>query len=440
MPDRLPLRCLLVVPLLAVCACATEDRFAPPDPSLIDRAEMERVLGTLAADDIRGRRAFSVDAERAAEFLAREFAAAGIGSAPDAEGHLQRFNVRSITPDQVSVTIDGAPIEAPRVGSRLSSESLSWSTGDASVIVVGPDAEVRSAVFAGFRGSGNTLMLVNEAHAQFFNQIANGFLSGANRTLEPGGSNLIMVLSNAGAAAAYSVEASATAAEETLVNVVGVIPGRRTDEIVLFSAHYDHIGIRPPVDGDSIANGANDDASGTAAVVALARYYAQRGTPERTIMFAAFTAEEGSGFGSQHFSRQLNPDHVVAMFNIEMIGKPAVEGPNTAWITGFDRSSFGSILQDAVDGTEYEFYADPYPDQNLFYRSDNATLARLGVPAHSISTTPIDVDADYHQVSDEISTLDLNHVTNTIRAIAMGAESIVTGTDTPTRVDPATVN
>ena len=146
------------------------------------------------------------------------------------------------------------------------------------------------------------------------------------------------------------------------------------------------------------------------------------------------------GYGSQYFSTQLDPDRIVAMFNIEMIGKPAVEGPNTAWITGFERSDFGSLLQEAVEGTEYSFYADPYPDQNLFYRSDNATLARLGVPAHSISTTPIDVDPDYHQVSDHVETLDIAHMTNTIRAIAMGAERIVAGDATPTRVDPAKVN
>jgi len=162
--------------------------------------------------------------------------------------------------------------------------------------------------------------------------------------------------------------------------------------------------------------------------------------PERTILFAAFTAEEGGGYGSKYFSRQLNPDEIVAMFNIEMIGKPAVSGPNTAWVTGFDKSSFGELLQKAVKGTEYEFYADPYPDQNLFYRSDNATLARLGVPAHSISTTPIDVDKDYHKASDEVSTLDLAHMTNTIKAIAAAATGMISGEDTPTRVDPANVN
>jgi len=226
--------------------------------------------------------------------------------------------------------------------------------------------------------------------------------------------------------------------EYELANVVGIIEGNRADQIVLFSAHYDHVGLRPGGE-DTIANGANDNASGTTAVIELARYFRGRPRPERTLMFVAFTAEEGGGLGSRHFSEQLDPGAIVAMFNIEMIGKPAVSGPNTAWITGYDRSSFGAILSQAVEGTNYEFYPDPYPQQNLFYRSDNATLARLGVPAHTISTTPIDVDPDYHRVSDEVETLDLDHMTNTIRAIALAAQTIVSGAATPTRVDPETV-
>ncbi|MCH7825754.1 MAG: M20/M25/M40 family metallo-hydrolase [Acidobacteria bacterium] len=231
---------------------------------------------------------------------------------------------------------------------------------------------------------------------------------------------------------------AAPAEEYELANVVGMISGNRSEEFVLFSAHYDHIGIRPGGE-DMIANGANDNASGTTAVIELARYFKGRPKPERTLLFVAFTAEERGGFGSRHFSEQLDPDQIVAMFNIEMIGKPAVSGPNTAWITGFERSSFGEILQQAVEGTPYEFYADPYPDQNLFLRSDNATLARLGVPAHTISTTPIDVDPDYHQVTDHVETLDLDHMTDTIRAIAMAGATIVSGEATPTRVDPDSV-
>ena len=230
--------------------------------------------------------------------------------------------------------------------------------------------------------------------------------------------------------------AEADETEYELSNVVGMITGKRTDEFVVFSAHYDHIGIRPGGD-DVIANGANDNASGTTAVIELARYFNSQPTPERTLLFVAFTGEESGGLGSRYFSEQLDPDNIVAMFNIEMIGKPAVSGPNTAWITGFERSSFGEILQRAVEGTRYEFYADPYPDQNLFFRSDNATLAQLGVPAHSISTTPIDVDRDYHQVTDHVDTLDLDHMTETIRAIAMAGGTIISGAETPTRVDPS---
>ena len=218
-------------------------------------------------------------------------------------------------------------------------------------------------------------------------------------------------------------------------NVVGVISGRRRHEMVLFSAHYDHVGVGQGVDGDSVFNGANDNASGTTAVIELARYFKAKGRPERTLVFAAFTAEEAGGFGSRYFSQQLDPGRIVAMFNIEMIGKPSAQGPNHAWITGFERSSLGTILQEAVAGTEFAFDPDPYPQENLFYRSDNATLARLGVPAHSFSTTPIDVDHDYHQVSDEVGTLDLDHMTNTIRAIARGAAPIIAGSATPTRVD-----
>ena len=122
------------------------------------------------------------------------------------------------------------------------------------------------------------------------------------------------------------------------------------------------------------------------------------------------------------------------MFNIEMIGKPSKWGQNSAFITGFERSDFGKILQKNLTGTTFNFYPDPYPDQNLFYRSDNASLARVGVPAHTISTDQIDIDKFYHTVGDEVSTLDMANITSTIRAIALSARTIVDGTDTPTRV------
>jgi Zn-dependent M28 family amino/carboxypeptidase len=127
------------------------------------------------------------------------------------------------------------------------------------------------------------------------------------------------------------------------------------------------------------------------------------------------------------------------MFNIEMIGKPSKWGTNNAFITGFERSDFGKILQKNLVGTPFQFQPDPYPEQDLFYRSDNATLARLGVPAHSISTDEIDIDKFYHTVNDEVETLNMANITSTIRALALSSRSIVSGEDTPTRIDKATV-
>jgi len=220
-----------------------------------------------------------------------------------------------------------------------------------------------------------------------------------------------------------------------LFNVAGMIPGKsKAKELVVFSGHYDHLGITKTVNGDSIANGADDDASGTTAMIALAKYYKALKNNERTLIFVAFTAEEIGGFGAKYFSGKLNPDEVVAMFNIEMIGKDSKFGKNTAFITGFDKSDFGKILQKNLAGTEFTFHPDPYPDQNLFYRSDNATLAALGVPAHTISTDKIDVDEFYHTVKDEYGTLDVENILSTIKAIAKSAITIVNGTDTPTRI------
>ncbi|RZK52749.1 MAG: M20/M25/M40 family metallo-hydrolase, partial [Hymenobacter sp.] len=208
-------------------------------------------------------------------------------------------------------------------------------------------------------------------------------------------------------------------------------------ENVIFSGHYDHLGIvKPAVNGDSIANGADDDASGTTAVVALAEYFKKRNDNARSLIFVAFTAEEIGGFGSQYFSRQLDPKNLVAMFNIEMIGKPAKFGPETAFITGYDKSDFGRLLQASLQGSRFRFEPDPYPEQNLFYRSDNATLAKLGVPAHTISTDQIPTDKRYHSVADEVSSLDVQNMTEVISAIARSASGIVAGRQTPTRVAP----
>ena len=130
----------------------------------------------------------------------------------------------------------------------------------------------------------------------------------------------------------------------------------------------------------------------------------------------------------------MDPATVMAMFNIEMIGTDSKWGKNSAYITGYEKSDFGKILQDNLKGSAFEFHPDPYPSENLFYRSDNATLARLGVPAHTISTSKMDSEKFYHTVDDEIGTLDTKNMTEIIKAIAVSSKSIVNGSSTPGRV------
>lgn len=218
-------------------------------------------------------------------------------------------------------------------------------------------------------------------------------------------------------------------------NVVGMLLGKsKPDEYVVFSAHYDHLGSKSYGD-DKVYNGANDDASGVTAVIALAKYFKELNNNERTIVFVTFTGEEVGGYGSSYFSKNIDANKVVAMFNIEMIGTESKWNKNSAYITGFEKSSFGTILPKNLKGSNFNFYPDPYPSQMLFYRSDNARLAKLGVPAHTISTSKMDDEPNYHQLSDEVNTLDIDNMTEIIKAIAISSQTIVNGTDTPTRVE-----
>ena len=223
--------------------------------------------------------------------------------------------------------------------------------------------------------------------------------------------------------------------EKPTNNVIGVLKGKsKPNEIVVFSAHYDHLGMRTEGD-DKVYNGANDDASGSTAVIALAKYFKEQNNNERTLVFVTFTGEETGGFGSAFFTKNINPEQVVAMFNIEMIGTESKWGKNSGYITGYEKSDFGEILQRNLKGTDFQFYPDPYPTEQLFYRSDNARLAAVGVPAHTISTSKMDSEPNYHQLSDEVSTLDLDNMTNFIKSIALSSQSIISGKDTPSRVE-----
>jgi hypothetical protein len=199
-------------------------------------------------------------------------------------------------------------------------------------------------------------------------------------------------------------------------NAIGILRGSsEPNEVILLTAHLDHLGIGPANTlGDTLYNGADDDASGTTAVLTLAHVLADAPRPKRTIVFAVFGSEEIGGFGNRAFLAHppVPLTQIVANLEFEMIGRPdPTVSPGTLWLTGFERSDLGPEL--AKHGAH--LVADPHPAQKFFRRSDNYALAQQGIVAHTVSS--FGLHKDYHQPSDEIGTIDFTHMTRAIASM-----------------------
>jgi hypothetical protein len=399
---------------------------------IINASEVSRIENVLASDSMLGRRTFTPSIDKAADFIADEFKKSGLKYFDGLTSYKQPFSMKKTTIVSASGNINGNAVDAGNIIAVTTDADLDFdeNSGFIKVIIRDTSNFFREA-FGLLKSHQKYLVLVDTSHANNFQR-----LKRFNRESFDDKAPVVFVLTNENPTT-YHFEIKNKITISSLSNVVGVLPGKsKKEEYVVFSAHYDHLGIgKPDASGDSIYNGANDDAAGTTAVIMLANYFSKLNNNERTLIFVTFTAEEIGGFGSQYFSKQIDPEKAVAMFNIEMIGTDSKWGNNSAYITGYEKSDFGKILQSNLEGTNFHFEPDPYPKQNLFYRSDNATLAALGVPAHTISTSKMDNEPNYHKQSDEIRTLDMNNMAEIIKAIALSSKTIVSGTDTPSRVE-----
>ncbi|NNF14405.1 MAG: M20/M25/M40 family metallo-hydrolase [Gemmatimonadetes bacterium] len=333
MPKHLPSATLLLATtalLLGACGGGgepTQDTVADEPQTRAQR--LERLLSTLAADSMEGRRTGTPGAHRAARFLAAELQSYGVEPAGD-DAFFQRIPLA-----RVAVTSAGSTFERL----RLASDDLDFDT-------LPPDRIV-----------------------------------------------------------------------DTEVNVVGVVRGTDpdvADEAVVVGAHYDHVGIGAAVDGDSIYNGADDDASGSVAVLEIARAFASGQAPRRTIVFLLSTGEEMGLLGTRWYLEDpvIPLERTVADLQIEMIGRPdsLAGGFGHAWLTGYERTTIGHQL--AAAGSP--IVPDPRPEQNFFFRSDNIAFARLGIPAHTLSS--FNLHADYHRPSDEVAAIDFDHMAALVEA------------------------
>ena len=209
-------------------------------------------------------------------------------------------------------------------------------------------------------------------------------------------------------------------------NLVGLIRGSDPalrDEAIVLGAHFDHLGVGTPVEGDSIYNGADDDASGVATVLAAARSLAAA-PPKRTVVVLLTSGEEYGVLGTQwYLERPAVPlASTVADLQVEMVGRPdTLLSAGKLWLTGFERSTMGEELSQAG----LPVVADPRPAFRFFERSDNIVFALRGIPAHTLSS--FGLHADYHQPSDQADRIDFDHLARAAELVSRAARVLAEG-------------
>lgn len=226
-------------------------------------------------------------------------------------------------------------------------------------------------------------------------------------------------------------------------NVIGLLRGRDpvlAKETVLVSAHYDHVGVRE-IGDDPIFNGANDDATGVAAMLEIADLVAMLNVPpRRSVLFVAFCGEELGLLGSRHFAEHpVRPlADIVAHVNLEMLGRPGPADPPSAWLPGSTRSDLVAWLAAANPGPSAVRFLDGTaigPEEGgAFDRADNYPLALKGVVAHTVAAGSI--DGLYHSPDDESDTIDYDRMAVIVRALTRGVLRLAEHDGRPAWSDP----
>ncbi len=394
----------------------------------------------LAGDALQGRGSATRDEAIAASYVAAQFLAYGLKPAPGMDGYLQTTNlVRQRAVGAPVLTVGGKPVMGVSVllASGGVSGKLTVFAGDdakdlpAGDIVMATSTKIApNALLRAARGKKVRLLIVPESD-QTRRQMAQvggepQFPVRPDVAEGPGGSMAQLAGTSAATLPEAAITGLAAAAGSDVslrfpqivtttaptTNAIGYLPG--TDPkagVVLFSAHLDHLGVR--ADG-TVMPGANDDASGTTAVLELARVLASGKPMKRGILFVAYGSEEIGGFGSTYFGAHppVPLSSIIANLEIEMIGAQDPKLPKgVMMMTGYDRSTFGEAMK--AHGALVT--ADPYPEQNFFQRSDNYSLALQGVVAHTVSGSAL--VPTYHAPTDTVDNLDIDFMTAAIQSL-----------------------
>jgi hypothetical protein len=392
----------------------------------------------LASDALQGRGSATRDEAIAAAYVASEFQSYGLLPAPGMDGYLQTATIiREKLAAPATLIVSGTAMPAPTVllsSGKPVSGPLAIATGadagslpEAPVVLASNRDADAIAMLRGASAKDIKLLILRESDSarKLFGMMGSRprlpvYLEGKPK---PGGTTVILLpdaavdtlAGQAGAPVALTI--ATTPERVSTTNAIGYLKG--SDEkagTLLFTAHLDHLGRL--ADG-TIMHGANDDASGTTAVLELAQVLASGKQPRRSILFVCYGSEEIGGYGSTYFA--LHPpvplDSIVANVEFEMIGAQDPKLPaDTLMMTGFERSNLGAALKKhgaLVTG-------DPYPDQHFFRRSDNYSLALKGVVAHTVSGWA--VTPTYHQASDTAANLNIPFMAKAIQSLVAPIE------------------
>ena len=421
-----------MIPHLIALALASS---SPAAASTITERSVAAHEAFVASDALQGRGSATRDEAIAAAYVASQFQSYGLTPAPGMSGYLQSATiVRQKLSGPVTLTAIGVPIERATllagagkpVSGALAVATDAKNLPSAPVVLLTTKEFDAMTLFRAARAKHVGLLLIRESDAT--HKLATmiraprlpAYLEGQTPPDQPALVTIPDAAVDALAGKAGGpVSLNVPVVEERSVttNAIGYLKGTSPSAgTLLFSAHLDHLGVRP--DG-TIMHGANDDASGTTAVLELAKALASGKRPKRSILFVAYGSEEIGEYGSTYFGEHppIPLDQIIANVEFEMIGAQDPKLPkDTLMMTGFDRSNFGAALK----GHGALVTGDPYPDQHFFERSDNYALALKGIVAHTVSGWA--VTPTYHQPTDTYENLNIPFMTKAIQSLVKPLE------------------
>jgi hypothetical protein len=413
---------------LAAAVCLAQS--IPPDWQAaldsVSAASLNAHVSFLASDLLEGRGSPSRGLDVAAEYIAASFRRAGLDPVGD-DGYFQTMNWMLLTP-----SMDGFVLEFEAGGKKISISADQARVNGSGAVDLQEAIPAEAGVRIGVVKSGRDYLQLTGDATGLKAIIAidpNGMVQRGlrgRRLVDPESAPVPLVAVKREGLEELSDKitritlrkAAATEQPARIRNVAGLLRGSgREPELthVILSAHYDHLGIDAAREGDQIFNGANDDASGTAAVVELASAFSKMNPrPRRSILFLAFAAEEQGLMGSRYYARRplLPLANAIANINLEQLGRTDGDGGDRTGklnATGFDFTNIAA----GFALTKHERYNEPF-----FFQSDNLALSEKGIPSTTLSSAyrfP-----DYHQAGDHADKLNYDHLAKVTRAVGVG--------------------